>query len=65
MRPLSIFAWFGYELKLEESFRRIRSAGFDQVLLWWGEFEGDIPLREQPETARRLGLEVDIEAAEG
>ncbi len=59
MRPLSIFAWFGYELKLEESFRRIRSAGFDQVLLWWGEFEGDIPLREQPEAARRLGLEVE------
>lgn len=48
MRPLSIFAWFGYELKLEDSFRRIRAAGFDEVFLWWGEFEGDIPLREQP-----------------
>lgn len=43
MRPLSIFAWFGYELKLEDSFRRIRAAGFDEVFLWWGEFEGDIP----------------------
>ena len=59
MRPLSIFAWFGYELKLEDSFRRIRAAGFDEVFLWWGEFEGDIPLREQPETARRLGLRVE------
>ena len=59
MRPLSIFAWFGYELKLEEAFRRIRAAGFDGVLLWWGEFEGDIPLQKQPEIARRLGLQVE------
>ena len=59
MRPLGIFAWFGYELPLTESFRRIRAAGFDQVLLWWGEYEGELPLLEQPEAARRLGLAVE------
>lgn len=59
MRPLGIFAWFGYELPLEESLRRIKAAGFDQVLLWWGEFEGDIPLLDQPDTVRRLGLAVE------
>lgn len=57
--PLGIFAWFGYELPLAESLRHIRAAGFDQVLLWWGEFEGDIPLMEQPDTVRRLGLQVE------
>lgn len=59
MLPLGIFAWFGYELPLTEALRRIRSVGFDQVLLWWGEFEGDIPLMEQPDAARRLGLTVE------
>lgn len=59
MIPLGIFAWFGYELPLTESLPRIRAAGFDQVLLWWGEFEGDIPLMKQPDTVRRLGLEVE------
>lgn len=56
---LGIFAWFGYELPLKESLRLIKATGFDQVLLWWGEFEGDIPLLKQPETVRRLGLEVE------
>lgn len=59
MLPLGIFAWFGYELPLAESFRRIRCAGFDSVLLWWGEFEGDLPLKEQPDTARKYGLQVE------
>lgn len=57
--PLGIFAWFGYEMPLKESLRLIKATGFDQVLLWWGEFEGDIPLLKQPETVRRLGLEVE------
>lgn len=57
--PLGIFAWFGYELPLTESLKHIKNAGFDQVLLWWGEFEGDIPLMKQPDTARRIGLEVE------
>ena len=58
-RPLGIFAWFGYDLPLTESLKRIQAAGFDRVLLWWGELEGDVPLLEQPDTARRLGLEVE------
>lgn len=59
MRELGIFAWFGYELPLRESFRLIRAAGFDRVMLWWGEYEGDIPLKDQPDRARRMGLEIE------
>lgn len=59
LRPLGIFAWFGYELPLTESLKQIRYAGYDQVMLWWGEFEGDIPLMKQPDTVRRIGLEVE------
>ena len=59
MSELGIFAWFGYELPLRESFRLIRAAGFDRVMLWWGEYEGDIPLKDQPDRARRMGLEIE------
>lgn len=58
-RGLGIFAWFGYDLPLEESLRRISAAGFTHVLLWWGAFDGDVPLAAQPDLARRLGLEVE------
>lgn len=59
MLPLGMFAWFGYELPLTESLRRMKAAGFGRALLWWGEFEGDLPLAEQPDAVRRLGLEVE------
>mgnify|MGYP005790105137 FL=1 len=59
MRELGIFAWFGYELPLQESLRLIRASGFCRVMLWWGEYEGDIPLKEQPERARQMGLEIE------
>ena len=59
MRPLGIYVWFGYDLSVEESLRRIRATGFDQVLLWWGETEGQLPLSAQPDAARRLGLTVE------
>lgn len=59
VRGLGIFAWFGYELPLAESLRRIRAAGFTHALLWWGAFDGDMPLLDQPDLVRRLGLEVE------
>ena len=60
MRPLGIFVWFGYDLPLAESLRRIRAAGFDGVMLWWGAFDGDdVPLFRQPSLARECGLRVE------
>ena len=58
-RRLGLFAWFGYELPLEESLSRMKAAGFDSALLWWGEFEGTVALRKQPDLVRKLGLTVE------
>jgi len=56
---LSIFQWFGYqELSPAESFRLIKQAGFDAVLLWWDD-EFDPDYRKQPELAQRAGLYVE------
>lgn len=57
--PISLFAWFGYELPLEESLKKIRNAGFDAVLLWWGDPIGGLSRVAQAELARQSGLEVE------
>ena len=55
----SIFAWYGYrELTPAKSFRLIKQAGFDSVLLWWSD-EFDPKYRLQPELARQAGLQVE------
>jgi len=56
---LSIFQWFGYrELSPAESFRLIKQAGFDAVLLWWSD-EFDPAYRKQSELARKAGLWIE------
>jgi len=32
-----IYSWFGYALPFEERIKLIKSAGFDSVMLWWGD----------------------------
>ena len=59
MTGFGIFAYFGYDLPLEESLRRLAAAGFDTVSLFWGAFDGGPPLHRQPELARRAGLRVE------
>jgi len=57
---LSIFSWFGYrELSHAESFRLIRQAGFEGILLWWDEIPDCPDYRQHPELARRAGLCVE------
>lgn len=58
MRPLGVYLWFGYELPPAESLRLIRAAGFDAVMLWWGEYAGAPTPAEQAKTARREGLRI-------
>lgn len=57
----SIFTWFGYVLPMEQRFQMIKNAGFDQVMLWWGndfqEIDGD--RRKHPDLARKYKLEVE------
>jgi len=59
MRSAGIFVWFGYDLSFEEALRKIKANGFETVLLWWGEFEGSVPLKKQPEVVQKLGLSVE------
>ena len=56
-----IFYWFGYRSPLAERFRMIASAGFDNVLLWWGDqfSEDDGPAAERADLARKTGLYVE------
>lgn len=56
---LGIYSWFGYELPLERAWALSKEAGFDTVSLWWGSYDGGMPLFRQPEEARRLGLTVE------
>ena len=55
MNRYSIFSWFSYELPIEERLALIKEAGFDAVMLWWG----DKDRRVQPKLAREAGLEVE------
>lgn len=61
MNLYGIYAWFGYLLPLEERFRLIREAGFDCVMLWWGDdfYELDGEKTNHPKLARKHGLMVE------
>ncbi len=57
MKGFGIFSWFSYPLPLKERLALIKDAGFKATSLWWGDEFGD--KNRQPETARRLGLDID------
>ena len=61
MRKTCIFSWFGYPIEINERFKLIKQAGFDGVLLWWGDENIDIDgLKEkQPELALKNGLFIE------
>jgi L-ribulose-5-phosphate 3-epimerase len=61
MAKFSLYDWFGFPLPIKERLRLIKAAGFDGVLLWWGDesgaADGD---RVTPFTlARQAGLFVE------
>lgn len=60
-RRYGIYAWFGYPLPMPERLHEIASAGFDSVMLWWGDdfSPKDCPKDTHPELARREGLFVE------
>lgn len=55
MQRFSIFTWFGYQLHFEQSLELIRNAGFTNVMLWWGETDGEPSLFHQAELAAQKG----------
>jgi sugar phosphate isomerase/epimerase len=58
---LGIFSWYGFKAGISHRLERIRQAGFDSTMLWWGdEPEGEKPFSKS--TIRKivdLGLEVE------
>lgn len=55
MNRYSIFSWFSYELPIQERLALIKEAGFDAVMLWWGDKDRMV----QPKLVREFGLEVE------
>jgi len=58
---LGICSWFGYKYPYEERIKLIKDAGFQSVMIWWGEEHREInTLKEmEPEIARKYGLRVE------
>ena len=56
-----IYHWFGYGIEPRTKYKMIRDAGFDNVLLWWGdEYENETGKKEHlPDLARNAGLFVE------
>lgn len=56
-----IFDWFGYDLPYLKRYQYIKEAGFDHVMLWWGdEFnQGGLGKVQYLEMARATGLQVE------
>ena len=61
MFDFGAFAWFGFSLPMKERARLLRAAGYDAVMLWWGdEFrETDGPKETHPGIFRREGIRVE------
>lgn len=53
--------WFGYTIESKKRFRLIREAGFDSVMLWWGDEFRDINGDKEllPDLARKAGIEIE------
>lgn len=57
-----IYAWFGYPLPMRTRASMIRRAGFDFVMLWWGDERSSNPdeaKEKLPELFRKEGLEIE------
>jgi sugar phosphate isomerase/epimerase len=56
-----IYTWFGYLLRLEESLHMIKEAGFDAIMLWWGDTLADYygTKDELARMVRQSGLALD------
>jgi sugar phosphate isomerase/epimerase len=54
-----IFCWFGYKYPFGELIQLIKEAGFQSVMIWWGEREDDsVPKERKPDIVRKAGLKL-------
>ena len=60
MRKLTIFEWFGIVMPMEDKYKAIKRAGFDGVMIWWG--EDDVQkddYKRHPRLAEKCGLYIE------
>ena len=62
MRKRGIYAFFGYDLPVEESLRAVSAAGFDAVSLWSGEYDGGLSLARQAALPRPTAVSIHNDA---
>ena len=55
----SINTFFGYKMQQADTFRLIRRAGFEGVILRWSDSFDDVVCELQPDQARKAGLAVE------
>jgi len=58
---IGICSWFGFKYSYEERIKFIKDAGFQSVMIWWGEEhrETNASKEMEPEIARKYGLNVE------
>ncbi len=58
---LGMNRWFGYDISAKKSFELIKQAGFDNVILWWGdEFDHEVGSKELlPDMAKEVDLHIE------
>ncbi|MEA4847469.1 MAG: sugar phosphate isomerase/epimerase [Clostridiaceae bacterium] len=61
MEKTGIYYWFGYIIPINDLFRIIKDAGFDNILLWWGDEFAELngPKEKIAETALKTGLFIE------
>ncbi len=57
---LGIYDWFGYDVSIEDRYKLIKEAGFDNVMLWWSDgFQRGSGYQEGVLHARNAGLFIE------
>ena len=60
-RQKGIFSWYGYDTPIRERFKKIKNAGFDSTMLWWGDDKAFFELDKDELIIEALKAELIIE----
>ena len=60
MRKTGIFSWYGFYNEFQQRIENIKAAGFDGLMLWWEDEEGQWPIsrHDMPGRVKEAGLEI-------
>ncbi|MBR5329175.1 MAG: sugar phosphate isomerase/epimerase [Firmicutes bacterium] len=60
MRENGLFVWYGYFNDYRKRIERIKNAGFDGVMIWWEDEEGDWPISRFEMVSRAKEMELSV-----